>query len=678
MNRPAPKPLSALQWLFLPLLKLLARGSRRDALNRRILITEQNRDQAKAQRDLVKQLKRESKLYESLLVNCWARLRMAHLARHRDVSTESKGHSGRVAKVQHVKFSHIFAAEQVIFYRIGVNKRTLFGSTKDMLPFGVSVRDLTSDETVFELERACNRIIKASVEDPRNGAWILVHRLEGFDGIPGRVIFRDMLPLMPADMSRGPVILGVGEHKKPHYVDLATLPHWLIGGSTQGGKSNMLNHMICSLMYFSDPEELQFILIDLKRMEFGYYDKAPHLMRPVIFEAEEAVKVLAELVHEVGERTKKMSNKAKELSAWNKKYPQDKMPRIIVIIDEFAELMLASGGDVARKVEQLTARLTNLGRAVGIHAIIATQRPAVQVLPNTIKINMPLIIAARTPNAHQSTVILGSGDAASLPVHPGRMVYLSGSSMNKIQTPYIDDDDVVATVRIACGRAAKFIHLEGIQPVISPEYVIAYIVDCLQGALSAEKLWTFFRQYGVPKDGFKGMLSELHSKRTATAFGRIFNVEKKGNSWRLVEKFPDARPFDLGEMTFDLDLTLARLTAPPQLLMLPAPRPVDPEPETQAAPEPIMAIPDDGPTPDELLDQYIRQCCAVSKKAQCPSKALYIRYQQWCADNGHPAMTIQRFGRSLTDRGFIRIRISSNVKGWKGLEVVVEEQTAAA
>ena len=139
----------------------------------------------------------------------------------------------------------------------------------------------------------------------------------------------------------------------------------------------------------------------------------------------------------------------KELSDWNKQHPEEALPRIVLVIDEFAELTIASGPLVRKEVLNLVTRICNLGRAVGIHLIVATQRPAVQVVPNDIKIDMPLVISGQVQNGEQSKVILGVGNAAELPDIPGRMIFSLGAKLRTIQTPFISDDDVAQAIHAA-------------------------------------------------------------------------------------------------------------------------------------------------------------------------------------------------------------------------------------
>jgi hypothetical protein len=650
--------------MLLPILRHLKHGLEREKLERRADLARRIKEREKARKLADKELAREARLYEQILIARWTQLGEAHLSRNADLATG--GRPVHRPKIQHVKFERCFTTPERIYFKIAINKRrSIVGKLKNVLPYQVMVKDLLHPDTLHELSHACRRVVEGRHDDPRKGAWVIVNRLEGVDGIPAYVSFKDMLPHFPADVSKGPVCLGIGEHREPHMVSLATHPHILIGGTTQGGKSNWINAFIASLMRFCDPEELKFVLIDLKRMEFNLFEEAPHLMRPVVFDAEVAVQILTEMVDEVRRRIDLLSaGKAKELSAWNRKYPKRRMPRIVIVVDEFAELMVASGRKIAQQTAILTTRLTNLGRAVGIHLVIATQRPAVAVVPGAIKMNMPLIISARVPSHHQSTVILGVKDAALLPLHPGRMAYLSSSSVHAIQTAHCTEDDIVEAVRIARGRQARVIKLDGYEPVIDPPGLICYIADAMRGHLAGQKIWNHLRDLGVPARGLKSFLADIIRHEEIEANGRTFEIVREGQSWRLSEiRRPDVvvEPF---EQRFP------GLPPAPIILALPAPKP-EPAP---ARPEPEPLLP---PDEDEIMDRWIRDKCVVSKASHTIAKPLYLSYRASCLEYGAEPLSMQLWAKKLKERGFKnRTQTRGPHKGnrrWDGISLLSQE-----
>jgi len=526
-----PRALSVLEMLALPLLRITQSG-RRAELELSAELTRRAATQRANESELKKELLKEAKLYEKIVITRWAALGAYHRPRTVYDGPETRH---KEKKVQRVQFEYVGVTPESIFFKILTRRRAglmgLFGA-QNALPADVRVFDLISEETLNELSYACHRRVRAINEDPRYGVWVVVDRLAGMDGLPNKVPFTGMLEHYPVeDVEKAPIILGVGKHRQIQTVYLSDHPHVLIAGSSGGGKSNMVNNIISQLMWFIEPSAIKFTLIDLKRMEFGMYTGSPHLTGPVIFTAEDAITALTDLITEVLRRADLLSGKAKELSVWNRKFPDQRMPRLVVVIDEFAELMLASGRQTSKTIEDLVTRLVNLGRAVGVHAIICTQRPAVAVLPNSIKINMPLIISGRTQSASQSAVIVDNADAANLPLDPkGRMIYLSGSNRQEIQTPFIEDDDVKMAVRIATGRAAKVIRLSGYDPVIVPETLTEWINTNAEGWLNGKTAHRL-HDFAITDSMFKVYGDEL------TAAGK---TEKILKLWRIRQ--PKVRP----------------------------------------------------------------------------------------------------------------------------------------
>jgi hypothetical protein len=468
-------PLSRLGLLFLPVLRIFARD--RVLLERRAKAGRKRLEERRAERALIRTLEKEAKLFGELIQDCYTRLGEAHIPR--SVIESSEGRRRRRAKVQKVQFEVCKTTPEVLHYKIKVRRRSFLRPwiLKNALPYRVFLGDLVREETIRELEFATERHVEAVHDDPRYGAWIQVYRNQAVGGIPKNVAYADMLEKYPADMSYGHIVLGVGVNRTVHAVTIEEHPHTLIGGSNGSGKSNMVNQLICSLLRFTDPNDLKFILIDLKRLEFSYYKRCGHLHKPIVVEADDAIDSLQELVNEIRNRTALMDERAKKLSEFNELYPGERLPRLVCVIDEFAELMFGADASVAKEAERLVKRISNLGRAVGIHLWICTQRPDRNVVSNAVKINMPLVIAGRTQNAAQSGVILGNGEAATLPLVPGRMIYQSGSQQHVIQAPYISRDEILESVAISSGRAAGVISIEHTDPVIVRDGLIKFLAE---------------------------------------------------------------------------------------------------------------------------------------------------------------------------------------------------------
>jgi S-DNA-T family DNA segregation ATPase FtsK/SpoIIIE len=216
--------------------------------------------------------------------------------------------------------------------------------------------------------------------------------------------------------SKSPLTVALGKDivGKPFVTDLQKLPHLLIAGTTGSGKSVGINAMILSLLYRNSPDDLKLILIDPKMLEFSIYNDIPHLLTPVIIEPKKAVIALANLVSEMERRYKLMAQeKVKNIDNYNqkaKKMSLEKLPFIVVIIDELADLMMTAG----KEVEYSIGRLAQMARAAGIHIIVATQRPSVDVVTGLIKANLPARLSYRVGQKIDSKVILDAMGADAL------------------------------------------------------------------------------------------------------------------------------------------------------------------------------------------------------------------------------------------------------------------------
>jgi len=216
--------------------------------------------------------------------------------------------------------------------------------------------------------------------------------------------------------SKSPLTVALGKDivGKPFVTDLQKLPHLLIAGTTGSGKSVGINAMILSLLYRNSPDDLKLILIDPKMLEFSIYNDIPHLLTPVIIEPKKAVIALANLVSEMERRYKLMAKeKVKNIDNYNQKAKKEgleKLPFIVIIIDELADLMMTAG----KEVEYSIGRLAQMARAAGIHIIVATQRPSVDVVTGLIKANLPARLSYRVGQKIDSKVILDAMGAEAL------------------------------------------------------------------------------------------------------------------------------------------------------------------------------------------------------------------------------------------------------------------------
>ncbi len=238
-----------------------------------------------------------------------------------------------------------------------------------------------------------------------------------------------------------PVILGVDTVGRDIIVDLTDMPHLLVAGTTGSGKSVGINCMIVSILYKLSPIECRFIMIDPKRLEFSMYNNIPHLLLPVVTEPQKAILALKWAVKEMEERYTKMSALGvRNLIGYNEKIQNnnDRMPWIVIFIDEMADLLLVAG----KEFEVLVQRLAQMARAAGIHLVMATQRPSVDVITGVIKANFPTRISYRVTSKIDSRTILGEQGGERL-LGKGDMLYMpSGTKMTRIHGPFMSDSDI--------------------------------------------------------------------------------------------------------------------------------------------------------------------------------------------------------------------------------------------
>jgi S-DNA-T family DNA segregation ATPase FtsK/SpoIIIE len=378
----------------------------------------------------------------------------------------------------------------------GYSKEALEGLSKllelKLLDFGVTAEVVAVYPgpvvTRFEIQPAAgvkvSRISSLAKDLARSLAVISVRVVEVIPGksvvgieIPNEdreiVNFREVLSSKAFEESKSPLTLALGHDISglPVVADLAKMPHLLVAGTTGSGKSVGVNSMLLSLLFKSGPADVRMILVDPKMLELSVYDGIPHLLTPVITDMKDAANALRWCVAEMERRYKLMAFLGvRNLSGYNRKIddaqksettltdplwkpdpvlamtneeqaaPQlERLPSIVVVIDEFADMMMVVG----KKVEQLIARIAQKARAAGIHLVLATQRPSVDVITGLIKANVPTRIAFQVSSKIDSRTILDQGGAEQLLGH-GDMLYLPpGSGVpTRVHGAFCSDEEV--------------------------------------------------------------------------------------------------------------------------------------------------------------------------------------------------------------------------------------------
>ena len=237
-----------------------------------------------------------------------------------------------------------------------------------------------------------------------------------------------------------PVAIGTDTLNKNVILELTKMPHLLIAGQTGSGKSVGLQTILMSIIYTKQPNECQLVLVDPKRVEMASYSALPHLRYPIINEPEKAVEIFDELVREMEARYEILAQaKVRNIKGYNEANPDDKMPYIVVVVDEMADLMMSS----PKQLEKSIVRLAQLARAVGIHLVLATQKPTVKVITGLIKSNMPSRISFLVASKNDSRVILDRNGAEKLLGRGDMLVLHPGNpEPERVHGAWISDKDI--------------------------------------------------------------------------------------------------------------------------------------------------------------------------------------------------------------------------------------------
>ena len=304
---------------------------------------------------------------------------------------------------------------------------------------GVRVNRITTLSNDIALALAAPRV---RIEAPIPGKAAVGIEVPNKDA--ATVLLRDIIDSPEFMNAKSPVTMALGKDiaGKIIVADLGKMPHMLIAGSTGSGKSVCINDLIISMIYKSSPQDLQLILVDPKMVELSVFGTLPHLLIPVVTEPKKAASALRWAVNEMTMRYKKFTEVgARELSRYNSlmEDPKKKIPKLVIIIDELADLMMVAPDDV----EDSICRIAQLGRAAGIHLIVATQRPSADIITGLIKANIPSRCAFAVSSAIDSRIILDATGAEKLLGRGDMLFHPNGAGKpTRLQCAYVSDEEV--------------------------------------------------------------------------------------------------------------------------------------------------------------------------------------------------------------------------------------------
>ncbi|GIK84274.1 MAG: DNA translocase FtsK [Patescibacteria group bacterium] len=278
-------------------------------------------------------------------------------------------------------------------------------------------------------------------------------------------------PLMKKQKSKLAVALGINVAGQPLVADIAKMPHVLIAGSTGSGKSVCINTFMCSILFRSSPDEVKFILVDPKRVELTAYNNIPHLLTPVIVDPKKVVSALKWATKEMENRYKQLAEVGvKNIEGYNELAGHAAMPNIVIVIDELADIMLFAPSEV----EESVTRIAQMARAVGIHLVLATQRPSVDVITGLIKANIPTRIAFNVSSMTDSRVVLDTPGAEKL-LGKGDMLYIPPDQArpSRVQGTFVSEPEIRNLI--------DFIKSQGQSPEYSDDITEKYQSSTISG-----------------------------------------------------------------------------------------------------------------------------------------------------------------------------------------------------
>lgn len=428
-------------------------------------------------------------------------------------------------KISSVSFSDIVLQPDAIYLKVNTM----------LLPRGVGVLALVDEGVLTDLSIACQHRVTSEYTE-KKGLWYIVERASGVRGIPKHVRYQDCLDAYPSTAGKFSFPAGVTENNKYVYRDMAAMPHLLIAGSTDAGKSNMMHVLITALIMRTTPRDLRIVMVDLKGgIECAIYEGIPHLLpimderskkgdtRPItetgiIYDRDAVPDALDYLINEGETRMKELRKVGDQnIETYNKKRKTKRMARIVLLIDEWADIRLVPG--LGPKAENKLSNIASRMRAVGIHVVLATQSPKAQVISTLIKTNLPGKMAFACPTNVASILIIDNGAARGLQPR-GRYIYQKGTEQIEIQAPYIAPQHLKRIISSA-KTGDKQILLRGHD--VSPMEIIIVSIDYFDGDLRQADIYEHFRGR-LTQASMRDLLGEMDGQ-TYEARGNTYQIE---------------------------------------------------------------------------------------------------------------------------------------------------------
>jgi len=483
----------------------------------RPMTAEEERQKAEEQyrRELSKQLIEESKITVRRIQD---RLAGRGICHRYSQSGKTMFASMFSAKVDYVKFDTINVTPDAFYLHIDAIR----------LPYGVRLESLFDADLLQDLSHSVGMEITADADDFGSGVWYVIARSSGVRAIPRHVKLAEMLNAFPKSADSLSFPMGVGQNGRKYYRSLRRMYSILVGGTVGGGKSNLLNVMLCTLIRRNSPESLRILMVDLKGgLEFSFYEGIPHLLthivninrdedgndneyeitRTGIIEHRKDVPPLLEWLINEGERRNKIIKDGdhKNIDNFNRnRHAKNRLPHLLLVIDEWGDVSLDK--TISTKANDALANISQRFRAVGIHVVACTQYPNKQALQPRIKAVLPAACAFTCPDVVGSMAIIGNGDARGLSPQ-GRFVFKWSNEMVHLQAPFVSDAYVRATVKGAI--VGEYEDIETGHDV-TPDEIYLWALDHTQGRLAVHRIFDEFSPRGITRIEIEDLFKSIN------------------------------------------------------------------------------------------------------------------------------------------------------------------------
>lgn len=464
-----------------------------------------------------------------------------------------------------VQCERAWVTEDEIIFKLAVQKVSLFGSNRNLLPDNVRVRDLVKPETLDELAAACERPVYSPHneynKDFSNGAFVIVSRLGSMGGLPEYIELDKLLAKYKQDQKdRVPVPLGVRKGRKINWAYLSETPHYMINGISGSGKTNALRVIVSTVAQMHKPDEVRLVLIDLKHGgDFNYFKDIPHLLGGIVYEIPTLENILVRLVNLMRWRMQRFSEtNAWDLNLYNQRVDEDqRMPRIIVIADEYAAVnQLRASTQTRANIHDCAALIAAQARAAGIHLVLGTQQSFSDSIPKPVRDNIGYVLSGRQRTLGASLGTFGDGRSRKISDIKGRMICDNNGKLFDVQIPFVTPTQIETALDAAMRQSSPheipgfddfspddldrdgdgMIHLDTATTAFNEQDVLEIALAQFNGDLKAKNIWEYATASGrrVGEKTVRRMVKDIVDRDSIEYEGTIYTTRKMpGNYDRL-------------------------------------------------------------------------------------------------------------------------------------------------